>query len=62
MKVHLDKETLRITVIPFDYGSAAFRQKMLNHYRSNDRKVGTSIEKIPEKKRNDSTILLKKSA
>jgi hypothetical protein len=58
MKVQLDKELPRNTVIPFDYGSAAFSQKMLNHYRSNGRKLGTNVEKIPANKRNDSTILL----
>ncbi|KIO49147.1 hypothetical protein SQ11_07605 [Nitrosospira sp. NpAV] len=57
MRVHLDQET-SCTVIPFDYGSAAFRQKMLNHYRSNGRKLGTNIEKIPGKKRNDSNHII----
>lgn len=62
MKKHTDQDLFGITFTLFDYRSAAFRQKMLSHYQSNSRKLGTNIEKIPGNKKNDPTILLKKSA
>ena len=46
----------------FDHRSAAFRQKMFRHFQSSGHEHWISIEKIPERKKNENIILYKESA
>ncbi|MBA2657984.1 MAG: hypothetical protein H0U72_00090 [Nitrosospira sp.] len=50
MKKLNEKDLVGITFALFDYRSGTFRQKMLNHFKSNGRKRWMDIEVIRERK------------
>ena len=62
MKKHSDQDLLGITFPLFDYRSGAFRQKMLNHFQSNGRKLWTDIEIMQGKKKYGPVIFSKENA
>lgn len=62
MKRHNDKDLFDVTFPQFDYRSEAFRQKMLNHFHSNSRKLWAGIEIMQDRKKYNPVILSKESA
>ncbi|SOD42006.1 hypothetical protein [Nitrosovibrio sp. Nv4] len=62
MKKHHDQDVFGIAFTLFDHRSAAFRQKMVKHFQSNNQTHLTNVEKIPVRKRDEAAIFFKESA
>ncbi|MDQ3186812.1 MAG: hypothetical protein M3Q16_10250 [Pseudomonadota bacterium] len=62
MKKHNDQDLFGMTLALLDHRSAAFRQKMLNHFESKGRYLLADIDIFPDRKNNSPVRFLRESA
>lgn len=61
MKKHNDQDFSGIAFASFDHRSAAFRQKMFEHFQANSPKHCRTIEKLPDTQRKHQVIYFREN-
>ncbi|SEO01341.1 hypothetical protein SAMN05216404_11016 [Nitrosospira multiformis] len=61
MKKHLDQVLFGNAFASFDHRSAAFRQKMFEHFQTNKRRQWKKVEGLPEAGKNHGVIYFRES-